>query len=81
MPAHKEFLFWLILEGEASDPDGAQRNRGAWRTGGPSTPKNQSAYPTKKHGGQNMKDGFIRAAAVTPKVKVADPEYNAQQII
>lgn len=28
-----------------------------------------------------MKDGFIRAAAVTPKVKVADPEYNAQQII
>lgn len=28
-----------------------------------------------------MKDGFIRAAAATPKVKVADPEYNAQQMI
>ncbi len=28
-----------------------------------------------------MKDGFIRVAAVTPKIKVADPEYNAQQII
>lgn len=28
-----------------------------------------------------MKDGFIRVAAVTPKIKVADPEYNAQQMI
>lgn len=28
-----------------------------------------------------MKDGFIRAAAVTPKIKVADPEYNVQQMI
>ena len=28
-----------------------------------------------------MKDGFIRVAAATPKVKVADPQYNAQQII
>ena len=28
-----------------------------------------------------MKDGFIRTAAVTPKVRVADPEYNGQQII
>ena len=28
-----------------------------------------------------MKDGFIRVAAATPKIKVADPEYNAQQII
>lgn len=28
-----------------------------------------------------MRDGFIRAAAATPKIKVADPQYNAQQII
>ena len=28
-----------------------------------------------------MRDGFIRVAAVTPKIRVADPEYNAQQII
>ena len=28
-----------------------------------------------------MKDGFVRVAAVTPKIKVADPEYNAGQII
>lgn len=28
-----------------------------------------------------MKDGFIRVAAATPKIKVADPEYNAQQIM
>ncbi|MBT9779121.1 NAD(+) synthase [Clostridium sp. MCC353] len=27
-----------------------------------------------------MKDGFIRAAAATPKIKVADPEYNREQI-
>lgn len=27
-----------------------------------------------------MKDGFIKAAAVTPKIKVADPEYNAGEI-
>lgn len=28
-----------------------------------------------------MKDGFLRVAAATPKVKVADPQYNAQQIM
>ncbi|MFQ8664278.1 NAD(+) synthase [Anaerostipes caccae] len=28
-----------------------------------------------------MKDGFIKVAAVTPKVKVADPEYNTKEII
>ena len=28
-----------------------------------------------------MKDGFIRAAALTPKIRVADPAYNAEQII
>ena len=28
-----------------------------------------------------MKDGFIKAAAATPKVKVADPEYNTKEII
>lgn len=28
-----------------------------------------------------MKDGFVRAAAATPKIRVADPEYNAGQII
>ena len=28
----------------------------------------------------NMKYGFIKAAAVTPKIKVADPAYNAKQI-
>ncbi len=27
-----------------------------------------------------MKQGFIKAAALTPKVKVADPEYNMEQI-
>ena len=27
-----------------------------------------------------MKHGFIKAAAVIPKIKVADPEYNAGQI-
>lgn len=27
-----------------------------------------------------MKHGFIKAAAVTPKIKVADPEYNAREI-
>ena len=27
-----------------------------------------------------MKDGFIRAAALTPKIRVADPAYNAEQI-
>lgn len=27
-----------------------------------------------------MKHGFIKAAAVTPKIKVADPAYNAEQI-
>ena len=28
-----------------------------------------------------MKDGFIKVAAATPKVKVADPEYNTKKII
>ena len=28
-----------------------------------------------------MKDGFIKAACATPKVKVADPAYNAGEII
>lgn len=28
-----------------------------------------------------MKHGFVKAAAVTPKIKVADPEYNAGEII
>ena len=28
-----------------------------------------------------MKDGFLRVAAATPKVRVADPQYNAQQIM
>lgn len=27
-----------------------------------------------------MNDGFLRTAAVTPKIRVADPEYNARQI-
>ncbi len=28
-----------------------------------------------------MKDGFIKVAAVTPKIRVADPVYNRQAII
>ena len=28
-----------------------------------------------------MKDGFIKVACATPKVKVADPEYNAGEMI
>lgn len=28
-----------------------------------------------------MKHGFIKAAAITPKIRVADPEYNAEAII
>ena len=27
-----------------------------------------------------MKHGFLKVAAVTPKIKVADPKYNAQVI-
>ena len=27
-----------------------------------------------------MKDGFVRVAAATPKVKVADPEWNRRQM-
>ena len=27
-----------------------------------------------------MKQGFVKVAAVTPKIKVADPVYNAEQI-
>ena len=28
-----------------------------------------------------MKDGFIRVAAATPDIKVADPVYNAEQYV
>lgn len=28
-----------------------------------------------------MKDGFIKAAALTPQIRVADPAYNAEQVI
>lgn len=28
-----------------------------------------------------MKDGFIRVAAATPDIHVADPQYNSEQII
>ena len=28
-----------------------------------------------------MRDGFVRVAAVTPKIRVADPHYNAEKII
>lgn len=28
-----------------------------------------------------MFNGFIRAAAATPKIRVADPAYNAEQVI
>ena len=28
-----------------------------------------------------MKDGFIKAAALTPKIRVADPAYNSREII
>ena len=28
-----------------------------------------------------MKDGFIKVAAATPKIKVADPVYNTDEII
>ena len=31
-------------------------------------------------GGKRMKHGFIKAAAITPKIKVADPKYNGQVI-
>ena len=27
-----------------------------------------------------MKDGFVKVAALTPRIKVADVEYNADQI-
>ena len=27
-----------------------------------------------------MKHGFVKVAAVTPKIKVADPAYNAQAV-
>ena len=29
----------------------------------------------------DMRDGLIRVAAATPKIRVADPEYNGEQII
>ena len=35
----------------------------------------------KTEGGPIMRDGFIKVAAGTPKIKVADCEYNAGQII
>ena len=28
-----------------------------------------------------MKQGFIRVAAATPKIEVANPKYNAKQIL
>lgn len=28
-----------------------------------------------------MKDGFVKVAAATPKIKVADTQYNAEAII
>ena len=28
-----------------------------------------------------MKDGFIRTAAASPRLRVADPEYNSDEII
>ena len=28
-----------------------------------------------------MRDGFIKAAAVTPKIRVADVDYNTEQVI
>ena len=28
-----------------------------------------------------MKDGFVKVAAVTPKIRVADPKYNAEKVI
>ena len=28
-----------------------------------------------------MRHGFIKTAAITPKIRVADPEYNAGEII
>ncbi len=27
-----------------------------------------------------MKNGFVKVASVTPKIKVADPGYNAKEI-
>ena len=27
-----------------------------------------------------MRQGFLKVAAITPKIKVADPEYNAKEI-
>ena len=27
-----------------------------------------------------MKHGFVKVAAMTPKIKVADPEYNAKEV-
>ncbi len=32
-------------------------------------------------GGQSMNNGFVRAAAATPKIRVADPEYNGSRVI
>ena len=35
--------------------------------------------PVRK--GFGMRDGFVKVASATPKIKVADPEYNAGQIL
>ena len=29
----------------------------------------------------HMKDGLIRAAAATPKIRVADPQFNGERVI
>ena len=31
--------------------------------------------------GEKLKDGFVRVAALTPKIKVADCDYNTERII
>ena len=36
---------------------------------------------TKEYTEDTMKDGFIRVAATTPDIHVADPQYNSEQII
>ena len=28
-----------------------------------------------------MKDGFVKVSAISPKVRVADPDYNVKKII
>mgnify|MGYP007077729025 CR=1 FL=1 len=36
---------------------------------------------SKRYTEDTMKDGFIRVAAATPDIHVADPQYNSEQII